>query len=166
MIVGVAARQSCQVVLLLAIAIDGASCRRRVAARHEGVKVRDGTRTAAPIATGWSDSCRVGFAPTGRPCLCTAHRIYRASSKNPRILATARGYVRRSEIRERAHETLIGFEYRDQPLEHGWSPPVIGVEEREVVSRGEIESSPAALERPGRPAGRSTSRLTRASSSP
>src|SRR6266404_1824734 len=27
----------------------------------------------APIATGWSDSCRVGFAPTGRPCLCTAH---------------------------------------------------------------------------------------------
>jgi len=28
---------------------------------------------AAPIATGWSDSCRVGLAPTGRPCLCTAH---------------------------------------------------------------------------------------------
>ena len=29
--------------------------------------------TAAPIATGWSDSCPMGFAPTGRPCLCTAH---------------------------------------------------------------------------------------------
>lgn len=29
--------------------------------------------TPAPIASGWSDSCRVGFAPTERPCLCTAH---------------------------------------------------------------------------------------------
>jgi len=29
----------------------------------------------APIATGWSDSCRVGFAPTGPPNLCTAHCI-------------------------------------------------------------------------------------------
>ena len=28
---------------------------------------------AAPIATGWSDSCRVGFAPTGRQRLSTAH---------------------------------------------------------------------------------------------
>ena len=37
------------------------------------------TSTTAPIATGWSDSCRVGFAPTGRPCLCTAHRIVWAS---------------------------------------------------------------------------------------
>jgi hypothetical protein len=32
------------------------------------------TSATAPIATGWSDSCRVGFAPTERPCLCTAHR--------------------------------------------------------------------------------------------
>lgn len=31
------------------------------------------TSTTAPIATGWSESCRVGFAPTERPCLCTAH---------------------------------------------------------------------------------------------
>ena len=29
----------------------------------------------APIATGWSDSCRVGFAPTGTPCLSTAHEL-------------------------------------------------------------------------------------------
>ena len=28
---------------------------------------------AAPITTGWSDFCRAGFAPAGRPCLCTAH---------------------------------------------------------------------------------------------
>ncbi len=31
------------------------------------------TSTAAPIATGWSDSCRVGFAPTENRRLCTAH---------------------------------------------------------------------------------------------
>ncbi len=29
--------------------------------------------TAAPIATGWSESCRAGFAPAGKPCLRTAH---------------------------------------------------------------------------------------------
>ncbi|MCA0197701.1 MAG: hypothetical protein LCH59_06215 [Proteobacteria bacterium] len=28
---------------------------------------------AAPIAAGRSDSCQVGFAPTGTPCLVTAH---------------------------------------------------------------------------------------------
>jgi hypothetical protein len=33
------------------------------------------TSTTAPITTGWSDSCRVGFAPTRRPCLCTAHKV-------------------------------------------------------------------------------------------
>ena len=32
------------------------------------------TSTTAPIATGRSESCQVGFAPTKRPCLCTAHR--------------------------------------------------------------------------------------------
>ena len=30
--------------------------------------------TAAPIATGWSDPCRVGFAPTEDVRLSTAHR--------------------------------------------------------------------------------------------
>jgi len=29
--------------------------------------------TATPIATGWSDSCRVGIAPTEEPRLFTAH---------------------------------------------------------------------------------------------
>ena len=28
----------------------------------------------APIATGWSDSCRAGFAPAEGRCLSTAHR--------------------------------------------------------------------------------------------
>ena len=32
------------------------------------------TSTTAPIATGWSDPCRVGFAPTEEVHLCTAHR--------------------------------------------------------------------------------------------
>src|ERR1022692_3836443 len=31
------------------------------------------TSTTAPIATGWNESCRAGFAPAGKPCLCTAH---------------------------------------------------------------------------------------------
>jgi hypothetical protein len=31
------------------------------------------TSTTAPIATGWSDSCRVGLSPTERSRLCTAH---------------------------------------------------------------------------------------------
>ena len=34
------------------------------------------TSTVAPIATGWSESCRAGFAPAERPCLCTAHKKY------------------------------------------------------------------------------------------
>jgi hypothetical protein len=33
------------------------------------------TSTSAPIATGWNESCRAGFAPAERPCLCTAHKI-------------------------------------------------------------------------------------------
>ena len=35
---------------------------------------------AAPIATGWSDSCRAGFAPAEGQRLSTAHRISRASA--------------------------------------------------------------------------------------
>lgn len=31
------------------------------------------TSTTAPIATGWSDSCRVGISPTEGTRLCTAH---------------------------------------------------------------------------------------------
>jgi hypothetical protein len=31
------------------------------------------TSVTAPIATGWSDSCRMGFAPIGNLRLCTAH---------------------------------------------------------------------------------------------
>lgn len=31
------------------------------------------TSTVTPIATGWSDSCRVGLPPTGRAHVFTAH---------------------------------------------------------------------------------------------
>ncbi len=31
------------------------------------------TFTVAPIATGWSESCRAGFAPARKPCIGTAH---------------------------------------------------------------------------------------------
>lgn len=33
------------------------------------------TSTAAPIATGWSESYRMGFSPIERSCLFTAHMI-------------------------------------------------------------------------------------------
>ena len=36
---------------------------------------------AAPIATGWSDSCRAGFAPAEGQRLSTAHRISRAKDR-------------------------------------------------------------------------------------
>jgi len=31
------------------------------------------TSMTAPIASGWSESCRVGLSPTRERCLCTAH---------------------------------------------------------------------------------------------
>lgn len=55
------------------------------------------------------------------------------------------------EVRERADETLFTFEHRNLPLEHGRAPPVIGVEERQVVSGSEFESSVAR--RGGTPVG-------------
>jgi|tagenome__1003787_1003787.scaffolds.fasta_scaffold17655907_1 hypothetical protein len=33
------------------------------------------TSATAPITTGWSESCRAGFAPAERPCLRTAHNL-------------------------------------------------------------------------------------------
>jgi hypothetical protein len=42
----------------------------------------------APIASGWSD-CRVGFAPTGKRRLCTAHThfgLQRKTAEKPRFV--------------------------------------------------------------------------------
>ena len=39
--------------------------------------------STAPIATGWSDTCRAGFAPARRRRLSTAHRIERVSEVIP-----------------------------------------------------------------------------------
>ena len=41
---------------------------------YTGGSSRFVTFTAAPIATGWSESCRVGLAPAEKPCLGTAHK--------------------------------------------------------------------------------------------
>jgi hypothetical protein len=41
------------------------------------------TSTAAPIATGWNDSCRVGLAPTEDRHLSTAHTDTNSSSFVP-----------------------------------------------------------------------------------
>ena len=45
------------------------------------------TSTTAPIATGWNESCRVGFAPTERPCLRTAHKIDHVAPQKRRDVA-------------------------------------------------------------------------------
>ncbi len=42
---------------------------------HREASSRFVTSTTAPIATGWNESCRAGFAPAGKPCLRTAHKI-------------------------------------------------------------------------------------------
>src|SRR5437870_12078257 len=44
------------------------------------------TSTAAPIATGWSESCRVGIAPTEDRRLCTAHKMTSQFKWSPLIL--------------------------------------------------------------------------------
>jgi hypothetical protein len=41
------------------------------------------TSTAAPIATGWSDSCRAGLSPAEEPRLFTAHPILCTNDKGP-----------------------------------------------------------------------------------
>ena len=40
------------------------------------------TSTAAPIATGWSDTCRVGIAPTENSRLLTAHKAAHKGVRN------------------------------------------------------------------------------------
>lgn len=53
--------------------------------------------TAAPIATGWSESCRAGFAPAGKPCLRTAHIIKHGKEPDDRHIGPFLGsnYSRR-----------------------------------------------------------------------
>ena len=44
------------------------------------------TSTATPIATGWSDRCRAGFAPTERARLVTAHCQIRCMTMGPEVV--------------------------------------------------------------------------------
>jgi hypothetical protein len=43
----------------------------------------------APIATGWSDPCREGLAPSQEPCLSTAHD-FTATTLEPKFFGTHR----------------------------------------------------------------------------
>ena len=45
------------------------------------------TSMTAPMATGWSESCRVGLAPTEKRRLCTAHAMTGRSWHAPRTTA-------------------------------------------------------------------------------
>ena len=49
------------------------------------------TSTAAPIATGWSDLCRVGIAPTEEPRLSTTHRHPPSGDQTPTLLSPFHG---------------------------------------------------------------------------
>ena len=54
---------------------------------------------SAPIASGWSDSCRAGFAPARRGRLCTAHcRSETEHSESTRVYE-CRGVTRRGATR-------------------------------------------------------------------
>src|SRR5437870_5550330 len=63
------------------------------------------TATAAPIATGWSESCRVGFTPAEERRLGTAHKGTRAC-----IVARPRAL---SDRRQERGEKLHGFFARE-----------------------------------------------------
>ena len=45
------------------------------------------TSTAAPIATGWNESCRAGFAPARKPRLSTAHKFMYVKARRSSFLA-------------------------------------------------------------------------------
>ena len=59
------------------------------------------TSMTAPIASGWSD-CRVGFSPTGKRRLCTAH----ANSRHHQVRASMQGKPKR--VGRRSNWNKIG----------------------------------------------------------
>ncbi len=80
--------------------------------------------SSAPTATGWSDSCRAGFAPAEEWRLVTAHRIegiVRDANTEARILA-CRSY--RLFIRVGRHgQDLGGRCMQSSQAEHAWTDP-------------------------------------------
>ena len=58
------------------------------------------TSMTAPIASGWSD-CRVGFAPTGKRRLCTAHAKSRHRADRSTLLPRA-GNERETKLDEQS----------------------------------------------------------------
>jgi len=71
--------------------------------------------SSAPTATGWSDSCRAGFAPAEEWRLVTAHRKIRAgaqadSETGHANLETAQGATPRSDARGRPRDGAMAGE--------------------------------------------------------
>jgi hypothetical protein len=69
------------------------------------------TSTTAPIATGWNESCRAGFAPAGKPCLCTAHTTEHARklacrSRRSRSHQDPQGHLARRLAQHQPHRKL------------------------------------------------------------
>ncbi len=62
----------------------------------------------APTATGWSESCQVGFAPTRRPRLSTAH--------SDRLLCAGESATARS-ARDQSNTAAEG-QVGPEPVEH------------------------------------------------
>src|SRR5262249_18379516 len=75
------------------------------------------TSTTAPIATGWSESCRVGLSPTGGSRLSTAH--FEACLASTHVAACT---LARSPIRYPLSEGFSHFvASMTAPVASGWS---------------------------------------------
>lgn len=75
------------------------------------------TSATASIASGWSDSCRVGFAPTGRPCLRTAHAT--ANSSRPARPRAARPAIKSVRIHQLLSRSVTASPARQRRLSKG-----------------------------------------------
>jgi hypothetical protein len=84
--------------------------------------IRFVTSTTAPIATGRSESCRVGFAPAGRQRLFTAHPMASASAglESNGFFSNRRSHCSRMSCRSVANEQHVGQfrRVRRLPLDH------------------------------------------------
>src|ERR1700722_19036567 len=61
----------------------------------------------APIATGWSDPCREGLAPSQEPCLSTAHD-FTITTTGFRFSVHTRGQDRQNETEQPDHSASLG----------------------------------------------------------
>ena len=95
--------------------------------------------STAPIATGWSDTCRAGFAPARRRRLSTAHRIERASLTYSRDAAFI-GYFRARKGRRSAPLGRRDLRFSMSGLVVEWS--------RAPGARRPVDQGPEVASRP------------------